>query len=428
MNYILKFISIILFLSLVSCSEKSINNPIENNSGKIQLKVNRANAPKSVVTVSATLSRTGYDNITGTLNLLSDSTADIMLNDVHTGTWHLLVNAEDSAGVILYTGNSDVEILAGFITQVNLTLNPTGEGTGSIYIFVNWGTTTTKNWTDYSNNPILNRQNTNYDVFGVSQPFVIKENNTYKMWYNGLSSRGVAYVFYATSINGIIWNKRENPVLYPGNEGDWDSGRAGPGPVIKIDNIYYMYYHSWQHYWEIGGIGLATSTDGINWTKYPQPILTGGDWDFHLMATSVVRKNDLYYMYYSGGSEYRIGLATSTDGISWTKSALNPIIVPTLTWEQNSTGYPSVILENGLFKMIYVSLSSDNSFFGWATSTNGVDWGKQSLPIFSSSNVSNLFYRIHYPNFISDGNEYKLYYSVYDNQNILHISLATKSK
>ncbi len=429
MNYLVKIFAVVLFFSLTSCSVNNINNPVTSNNakGNIGLKIDKSTIPSDVVLIRAILTRDGFDEIVSGMSVQDTNSTDIFLNNIATGTWNLNVKAFNSEPVVLYEGSTSVEINVNTTTVVSLVLNPVTNNVGSIYISILWGSPTT-GWTDFTSNPILNSQNTNYDTFGVSQPFVIKENNMYKMWYNGLASGGVAYVFYATSVDGIDWNRRASPVLYPGNEGDWDSGRAGPGPVIKIDNTYYMYYHSWQYYSDMWGIGLATSTDGINWTKYPQPVLTGGDWDYHLMATSIVRKNNLYYMYYSGGTDYRIGLAISSDGISWTKSSTTPIITPTLTWEQNSTGYPSVIIENGLFKMVYVSLSAETSFFGWATSTNGVDWEKQSFPIYSNTNVNNAFYRIHYPNFVSDENEYKLYYSVYDDQNILHISLATKKK
>jgi len=429
MNNLFKIFSVVFLFSLASCSVNNINNPITSNDakGNIGLKIDKSTIPSDVVLVRAILTRDGFSEIVSEVSVQDTNSTDIYLNNVEVGSWSLNVKAFSSESVVLYEGTALVEITANTTTLVSLVLNPVTNSVGSIYISIFWGSPTA-GWTDLTNNPILNSSNTNYDSFGVSQPFVIKENNIYKMWYNGLSGGGMAYVFYATSVNGIDWNRRETPVLFPGNDGDWDSGRAGPGPVIKIDNTYYMYYHSWQYYTDMWGIGLATSTDGINWTKYPQPILIGGDWDYHLMATSIVHKNNLYYMYYSGGSDYRVGLAISSDGISWTKSELNPIITPTLNWEHNSTGYPSVILEDGIFKMVYVSLSTETSFFGWATSPNGVDWDKRNLPIFSNTNVNSLFYRIHYPNLMNDENKYKLYYSVYDNQNILHISLATKTK
>ena len=73
-----------------------------------------------------------------------------------------------------------------------------------------------------------------------------------------------------------------------------------------------------------------------------------GEWDLYLwggFAFSVIKKNDTYYLYYQGSSDYRteydetvlwraIGVATSNDGIHYDKYAGNPI----LTWFPNQYG------------------------------------------------------------------------------------------
>ena len=51
--------------------------------------------------------------------------------------------------VVLYTGETNIQIFAGFTTQVNLVLEPTGAGVGNIYIWVTWGIPPAGNWTDY---------------------------------------------------------------------------------------------------------------------------------------------------------------------------------------------------------------------------------------------------------------------------------------
>lgn len=73
-----------------------------------------------------------------------------------------------------------------------------------------------------------------------------------------------------------------------------------------------------------------------------------GEWDLYLwggFAFSVIKKDGIYYLYYQGSSDYRtefdetvlwrsIGVATSTDGIHFTKYAGNPVI----TWFPNQYG------------------------------------------------------------------------------------------
>jgi hypothetical protein len=73
-----------------------------------------------------------------------------------------------------------------------------------------------------------------------------------------------------------------------------------------------------------------------------------GEWDYYLwggFAFSVIKKEDTYFLYYQGASDYRteydetvlwraIGVATSSDGIHFSKHESNPI----LTWSPNQYG------------------------------------------------------------------------------------------
>ncbi len=73
-----------------------------------------------------------------------------------------------------------------------------------------------------------------------------------------------------------------------------------------------------------------------------------GEWDYQLyggFAGSVLKKDGVYYLYYQGARGYRttidetvtwraIGVATSPDGINFTKAAGNPV----LTWFPNNDG------------------------------------------------------------------------------------------
>ena len=115
--------ALLFFVLLVSCTNE-ITSPPSANSGKLLLKIDKQNAPETVVYVKAYLTRENFDPIYGTLNLLSDSTADILLNEIDAGTWHLKVDAEDDSGLVLYTGETDVQVFAGFTSQVYLTFNP----------------------------------------------------------------------------------------------------------------------------------------------------------------------------------------------------------------------------------------------------------------------------------------------------------------
>lgn len=111
-------------------------------------------------------------------------------------------------------------------------------------------------------------------------------------------------------------------------------------------------------------VGLAYSSDGLNWFRYgaaPVLIPAGNttDWDGkYAYRASVIQFNGIYYMLYSGSSEinnpdssfsytYGIGIATSPDGITWTRDSGNPIFTIAdrhEDWRSGRTLAPSLVV------------------------------------------------------------------------------------
>jgi len=87
-----------------------------------------------------------------------------------------------------------------------------------------------------------------------------------------------------------------------------------------------------------------------DWVDYGTIFEAGepGEWDYYLwggFAFSAIKKDDTYFLYYQGASDYRteydetvlwraIGVATSQDGVHFSKYEGNPI----LTWFPNQNG------------------------------------------------------------------------------------------
>jgi predicted GH43/DUF377 family glycosyl hydrolase len=406
-----------LVLFLFSCSNE-ITSPPTSISGKLLLKIDKENSPENVVYVKAYLTRENFDPIFGTLDLISDSTADILLDEINAGAWHLKVDAEDDSGLVLYTGETDVQVFAGFTSQVYLTLQPTGSGTGSIYIFVNWGVPANYTWLDYNSNPIIQNSNNLYDYYGTAQPVVLYDDGIYKMWYVGLdyAGGGRGNILYATSTDGLNWSPYAgNPVMVPENYGTWDSQDVQPSGIIKENGVYKLYYTGFSDAYDTWSIGLATSVDGINWEKYPNPVLQASSyWEYQLVGSAIVKYDDSYYLYYTGRNMpyYSIGVAVSSDGINFTKYPGNPILTSTQQWEANGVVDGNVIIENGGFKMVYGN--SFSSGFGLATSSDGLNWTKaNNNPYFTNQNTSNNWAagKIAYPYWLILNNETRIYYS-----------------
>ncbi len=418
---------LVIFISLIfsTCTtETPVSPKKDSQQGGISLNIDRVNKPDNVISVTAYLTREGFDTLSGTLNLITDTTADITFNDILAGGWHLKVDAADEDTVVVYSGETDVTILAGITTQVSLVLQPTGAGKGNIYIYVTWGVPQNTNWIDYQNNPILQPQFNGYDNDGITQPKILKDGNIYKMWYVAEAGSYVKYIMYAESQDGINWNRPINhPVMYPGYYGTWDDMAVHPGAIIKEDGIYKMYYSGWSDPYGEWDVGYATSSDGINWTKYPTPVLYGTNgWEYQIIPSAVLKIDDTYYLYYSGRNlpYWKIGLATSTDGINWVRYSANPILEPTQNWEGSGIFHPSIIYENNTYKMVFCNANS--SGFGFANSTDGITWTKsQDNPFFTNNQTTNNWadYKTTYPFLVKTSSDYRVYYTGENSPNSL---------
>jgi hypothetical protein len=121
-----------------------------------------------------------------------------------------------------------------------------------------------KAWTRYSSNPVL---------AGFSQSRVFKFGSTYYLY--AIAAAGTSCAVY-TSTNKISWTLQNASVITTGAGGTWDASQIYNFTVV--DNITGTWYaiYSAQNATGVGAMGLATSPDLINWTKYgSNPVYTG---------------------------------------------------------------------------------------------------------------------------------------------------------
>ncbi len=222
-----------------------------------------------------------------------------------------------------------------------------------------------------------------WDDANVLTGTVIKESETsYKMWYSGYDGSNYR-IGYATSTDGSNWT-RQGQVLDIGAGGQWDDTHLYDPFVIKVSETSYMMYYTGND-GSVRKIGLATSTDGSNWTRQGQVLGlgAGGQWDdAQVRAPSVViDAPNLYKMWYSGydGSNYRIGYATSTDGSNWTRQGQVLDLGTSGQWDDAGVLYAYIYsnMTSSSYKMWYTGYSGSNYRIGLATSTDGENWIKQ---------------------------------------------------
>lgn len=190
----------------------------------------------------------------------------------------------------------------------------------------------------------------------------------FRIWYGG-HLNDIGQVGYATSRDGIHWKRYErNPVLTVGKSGQWDSRCAENFRVLHEKNGEFIGLYLGAKEFGRSAIGLTTSPDGINWTKYKgNPVIKplSNSWEedeispFHLMKV-----DDIYALFYEGRGKYNdwmIGLAYSENLIEWYRDLRNPILKPGFPgdFDAEFVSDPSLVEEPDNLKLYYGGLSNN---------------------------------------------------------------------
>lgn len=242
---------------------------------------------------------------------------------------------------------------------------------------------------NYPANPVLNDSGAYYTAssFMYNNTYfersVLKVGGVYYMWFSGFQNREFG-LYRATSPNGVDWTVGPSAVLPPGLNGKWDSSGPFAPSVVWNGTLYLMYFYGDSGSVQTRSIGVATSKDLIHWAEYAgNPILKPGPAFYdggYIRNPSVVFHDGSYMMWYKGRSTFGNGslvvgidVATSSDGLHWTKYSGNPVLGYT-----NSSSFskdlifedPSVVWVNGG----YILAADDGVRLGYATSADGLHW------------------------------------------------------
>ena len=194
-----------------------------------------------------------------------------------------------------------------------------------------------------------------------------------------------------------------NPVMTRGKPATSFAADWNDPSVIKVGNQFVMYASSDNNLDLNIAIYRLVSNDGLSWTLSPTaPVLSAdtssaGTWDHKAVETpSVVYINGVYHMFYTGypvlytdTGSYKIGHATSLDGITWTRDLNNPIVTPTaplaspnLDFNQFITAEPAAVVFNNKIYLYFSAVGANTSVnttwqvIGLTTSTDssGTAW------------------------------------------------------
>lgn len=181
--------------------------------------------------------------------------------------------------------------------------------------------------------------------------------------------------------------------------------------VLKVGSDYWMYASSTDNFDFPVLLYRLTATDAATFTRNPSaPILEPdpGQWDGGGVETpAVVYFNSKYHLFWTGypievGApgydvlDFRIGHATSDDGVTWTRDPGNPVVAPSSelgtdlpedNWYYFIVGEPGPVVYNGKIYLYFTAVGADVDLgtslqvVGLTTSDDGLTWSHPQLAL-----------------------------------------------
>jgi hypothetical protein len=188
----------------------------------------------------------------------------------------------------------------------------------------------------------------------------------------------------------------EQPIMALGGLGMFDEFGTYPVSVVRDGSEVRAYYGGWTRCESVPfdvAIGCARSVDdGATFERLGEGPILGASLDepFVLSGPKVRRFNDRWYLWYIAGRTwkidagraepvYRIRMATSADGIVWTRAGRD--LIETRLEADEAQASPDVVYANGRYHMFFCYRYSTDYRgkargyrIGYASSADLVDW------------------------------------------------------
>jgi predicted GH43/DUF377 family glycosyl hydrolase len=142
----------------------------------------------------------------------------------------------------------------------------------------------------------------------------------------------------------------KNPVFKATGTDTWDRLFRERGFILEEDGIYYMWYTGYREENEQHHLGLATSPDGLDWTRYHGNPIFDSTW---VEDMCVVKSKGTYYVFAEGTGDIA-HMLTSTDRIHWEDhGSLDIRYTSGEPLSKGRYGTPAVWLENDIWYLFY---------------------------------------------------------------------------
>jgi predicted GH43/DUF377 family glycosyl hydrolase len=185
-------------------------------------------------------------------------------------------------------------------------------------------------WRRLSQTPVIAPQGDGWESAGTFNPAVVMHDGKIAMLYRAQDKAGTSRLGYAESTDGIHFTRRPDPVLSPVEEYEKGGGVEDPRLVLFGDT-YYLTYTGYNK--KDAQLCLATSKDLIHWER-KGVILPAykGLWNVRWTKSGAIvpeKINGKYWMYFLGttpDNKDQMGVAYSADLIHWIEATAKPVL------------------------------------------------------------------------------------------------------
>lgn len=231
-----------------------------------------------------------------------------------------------------------------------------------------------------------------YEKKGLCAPGALVRDGKVHLFYQIYGNGRKDAICHAVSSDGIHFERNAtNPIFRP--TGEWNCGRAIDAEVIFFKDKYFLYFASRDPEYKKQILGVATASKHTNfnredWTLAADssilyPILP---WEGECIeGASVIQRGEILYMFYAGAYNnwpQQVGVATSKDGIQWTRMSDTPFLPNGKPgeWNSSESGHPHIFTAKDGRTFLFYQGNNDKGKT-WYLSNREVIWpqGKPML-------------------------------------------------
>lgn len=200
------------------------------------------------------------------------------------------------------------------------------------------------------------------------QSTLLYENNLFKMWYSSAGTNG-SKIVYADSLDGLHWTRRGLLTI--------EDGYANhDASIIRDENKLRLFFAANNNglQYHINQVDLQDESTP-DMSTFRTIILPNHNWNTYAVSSPLIYKeNGSYYLFYVGsnGNGWNLGLATSSDGTTWTECPNNPVIY--------SADGPALIKTNSGYTIyIHTTAGEIHSLSTQDTLSCSTNWSNRQL-------------------------------------------------